>query len=62
MNVQMIPKHPASQHIEGRSEIREEYCLILANSAEFTSQLAPLAEVDKLDGPGCLNGKVPEQG
>ena len=30
--------------------IREEYFLHLADSAEFTSRLAPLAEVDKLDG------------
>ena len=47
----VIPKHPGSQHIEGevKDGVREEYFLILADSVGFTSQLALLAEVDKLD-------------
>jgi len=43
--------HPAagSQHTEGRNDgIRE--ILILLDSAEFARWLAPLAQVDKLDG------------
>ena len=35
---------------KGNDEFREEYFLILVDSAVFTSQLAPLADVDKLDG------------
>ena len=37
-------------------DVKEEHFLILANSAEFASQLAPLVEVDKLD-----DARVPEQ-
>jgi len=48
----MNPKHPGSQHIKGRSErkmLRKIYFLIIADSAEFASLLAPRVEVDKLD-------------
>ena len=52
MNVHMISKYPGSQHIKGRSEMMESekntFCTWL--TAEFASRLAPLAEVDKLDG------------
>jgi len=44
------PTHEPRVSTQGRSEKRMD------DSAEFASQLAPLAEVDKLDGDiGCLN-------
>ena len=43
----MISTHRGEKCNEG---VREEYFLNLSDSAEFASRLAPLAEVDKLDG------------
>ena len=43
-----ISTHGGEKQKDGVKE--EEYLLILADSAEFASRLAPLVEVDKLDG------------
>jgi len=39
----------------------KDYFLILVDSAEFASLLAPLEEVDTLDHKSIRTGKVPKQ-
>jgi len=50
--VHKIPKHQGLNTERGKWKVavKEEYFLILADSAEFASLLAPLEEVDTLDG------------